>query len=148
MKSSRMVHLSDDQINDIAQDLDSGFVCYINIRTGEHLTVPNDYDSWDTDAFDADVAEVKKHKKLYLEIEPPMSGDSFRIMEGFIDSLPANAHGLQARLIEALNKPKPFRNFKYVIDNSGPYREQWFAYKNQQLIEFVKRELGIERNED
>ena len=143
-----MIRLSDDKIKDIAQDLDCGFVCYINIRNGEHLTIPSDYDSFDTDAYDEDLAEVEKNNKLYLQIEPPMSGDSFRIMEGFIYSLPDQANQLRNQLIEALNNRKPFRNFKYLIDNSGQYREQWFAFKNQKLIEFVENHLAGEPDED
>ena len=77
-----------------------------------------------------------------------MPGESLRIMEGFIYSLPDQAHELKTRLTQALNNAKPFRNFKYIIDNSGQYREQWFAFKSQQLIELVKIRLGTELNED
>ena len=143
-----MVALSDDKIYDIAQYLGFGFVCYINIRTGEHLTIPNRYEFGDTDAFDEDLSEIKKNSKRYLKIEPPMSGESFRIMEAFIYSLPDQAQGLKTRLIRALNNRKPFRNFKEVIDNSGQYREQWFAFKNQELIEFVKGHLRTDPNEE
>jgi hypothetical protein len=59
-----------------------------------------------------------------IEIEPPMPGESFRIMEDFIYSLPENAHELKSKLVQALNRRKPFQNFKYVIDGSGKYRDQ------------------------
>lgn len=45
------------------------------------------------------------------------SHDSFQIMAGFADSLDDTR--LQDKLINALNKSKPFRNFKWQIDNSG-----------------------------
>lgn len=138
-----MVSLSTDQIKDIAQDLDCGFICYINIQTGEYTAVPKDY-HWDTDAFDDVVAEIKKKRKLYFEIEPPMPGELFRFMEYFIDTLPDQEYKLKEKLIEALSQPKPFQHFKYVIDNSGPYRDHWFAFKNQQFIEFVKRHLKFD----
>ena len=143
-----MLQLSEEKIKDIAQDLDIGFICYINIHTGEHLTIPNDYDSFDTDSFDEEVKEVKKNHKLYLKIEPPMSRDSFRIMNGFIDSLPDKAHRLKNQLTEALHNRKPFANFKYIVDHSGQYREKWFAFKNQQFIEFVKNHLKGDEDDD
>ena len=143
-----MLHLSEAKIKEIPQDLDVGFVCYINIRTGEHLTIPNDYDSFDTDSFDDVVAEVEKNEKLYLKIEPPMSRESFRIMNGFIDSLPSHAHRLKDQLAEALHNRKPFANFKNIVDHSGQYREKWFAYKSEQFIEYVKNHLRGDEEED
>lgn len=58
-------------------------------------------------------------------------------MEDFADELPDNTR-IKVTLIEALNKRKPFREFKYEIDNSGDYRQLWFDFKNQKMIEYVK----------
>lgn len=58
-------------------------------------------------------------------------------MEDFTDGLPDNTR-IKVTLIEALNKRKPFREFKYEIDNSGDYRQLWFDFKNQKMIEYVK----------
>ena len=58
-------------------------------------------------------------------------------MEDFTDELPDNTR-IKVTLIEALNKRKPFREFKYEIDNSGDYRQLWFDFKNQKMIEYVK----------
>ena len=44
---------------------------------------------------------------------------------------------LKDELIKALNRKKPFREFKFVIDNSGIYRQQWFDFKHEQLIQWV-----------
>jgi uncharacterized protein UPF0158 len=144
-----MVPLSDDKIKDIAQDLDCGFICYINIQTGEHLTIPKEYDSFEADgAFDEDVAKVEKNKELYLKIEPPKSGEAHRIMQEFAYSLPDQIYHLKGKLIEALDNRKPFRNFKFIIDNSGEYREKWFAFREQQLIKFLKNHLAEVTDQD
>jgi len=37
-----------------------------------------------------------------------------------------------------LSRKHPFRNFKNIIDNSGPYRQELFDYKSQRYIEWVK----------
>ena len=47
---------------------------------------------------------------------------------------------LQDRLINALNKSKPFQNFKRQIDNSGEYRQFWFDFKKKRYIEWVKEQ--------
>ena len=41
-----------------------------------------------------------------------------------------------------LSKKKPFREFKFVIDNSGAYRQEWFDFKNRKLEEFVRNRLN------
>jgi hypothetical protein len=45
--------------------------------------------------------------------------------------------------VTALNKSKPFRNFKWVIDNSGAYRNQWFEFKKNRYIEYVKEQIEV-----
>ncbi|MEH3112963.1 UPF0158 family protein [Pedobacter terrae] len=64
----------------------------------------------------------------YREIEQPDSRESFRMMEEFLDELPDNTR-IKVKLIEALSKRKPFREFKYELDNSGEYRQLWFDLK-------------------
>ncbi len=49
-----------------------------------------------------------------------------------------DSNKLKTKLINALNKRKPFREFKFVIDNSGEYRQKWFDFKNEQLQQWVK----------
>ncbi len=61
-------------------------------------------------------------------------------MEDFAENLNENKQ-LQGRLLYALNKRKPFREFKFIIDNSGDFRQQWFDFKNNWQQEFVEQEL-------
>jgi hypothetical protein len=68
------------------------------------------------------------------------SRDSFDLMADFTESV--DSRELRDSLINALNKKHPFRNFKWVVDNSGPYRQKWFDFKNQSLIEWVEKKLG------
>jgi len=46
----------------------------------------------------------------------------------------------RAKLITALSDSNPFRHFKTIIDNSN-YRQEWFAFKDQWYLEYVKQEL-------
>lgn len=51
------------------------------------------------------------------------------------------------KLINALNRTKPFHNFKWQIDNSGEYRQQWFDFKKMRYMQWVKEQIDF-KNED
>jgi len=55
-------------------------------------------------------------------------------MEYFIDEIDDN--NLQNRLINALNRRKPFANFKYIVETSK-YRQQWFDFRQKQWEYYV-----------
>jgi len=63
-------------------------------------------------------------------MERPQSSESIEIMEEFMNQL-ADNNKLKDRLINVLNRKKPFREFKFEIDNSGIYRQQWFDIKKR-----------------
>jgi hypothetical protein len=67
------------------------------------------------------------------------SHESFDIMADFAENV--DSRELRDSLINALNRKHPFQNFKWVVDNSGPYRQKWFDFKNQRLIEWVEKKL-------
>lgn len=48
---------------------------------------------------------------------------------------------IQENLIRALNRSKPFRNFKDEIDYSGDYRQQWFRFKEQAYANWVQTQI-------
>lgn len=57
-------------------------------------------------------------------------------MENFANSLPETV-GLKNQLVFALSNKKPFRQFKYLVDASGIYGDQWFAFKEERLKHWV-----------
>jgi hypothetical protein len=67
-----------------------------------------------------------------ITIHPPDSDESFEIMEDFAEYKATGR--LQQQLFDALNRKKPFRNFKNLIDNSDS-RQDWFDYKQLRLEE-------------
>ncbi len=136
-----MINLTNDQIKEIAEQLDCGMRCYINKETGEIISVLN-FESWQTDdrePWEDVLNELEEHWDKYIEIERMESHESFEIMADFANS--ADSRELRNSLINALNKKHPFQNFKWVVDNSGPYRQKWFNFKNQCLIEWVEKKL-------
>ncbi len=138
-----MINLTKDQIKEIAGQLDCGMRCYINKETGEIKTVLN-FESWQTDDREPwqDVLnELDENLDKYFEIERMESHDSFKIMADFTETV--DSRELRDSLIYALNRKHPFQNFKWVVDNSGPYRQKWFEFKDQRLIEWVKDQLEV-----
>lgn len=137
-----MTKLTQEQIKEIAEQLGCGFSCHYNIKTNDLLFIPDleNYLDEELDAWADDLKKIKKDKKNYKTIDPPKSSDSFEIMVQFIGTLPDDLK-LKDVLSTALAKRKPFQEFKFAIDNSGDYRQNWFDFKNEMLVEWVKNEL-------
>ena len=147
-----MVNITNDKIKEISQNLYAGMRSFYNKETGDIKILPdNQSDMYlDQDTWADDIEEIDSEFKKYIVFEVMPSFESFKIMEGFIEEI--DNKKLQNRLINALNRSKPFRNFKYEIDNSGEYRQMWFDFKGQKYFEWVKDQVDamnftVEENE-
>jgi hypothetical protein len=49
---------------------------------------------------------------------------------------------IRDRISYALKRSKPFRNFKYEVDYNEEVRQQWFQFKEQRYIDYVKTYLS------
>tara|TARA_R110002050_G_scaffold4573_1_gene22085 strand:+ start:64504 stop:64923 length:420 start_codon:yes stop_codon:yes gene_type:complete len=135
--------ISDKIIEEIADNLDSGMRCYLHMKTGDLKIIINE-DKWigaDTEAWEDDIEEIDSNWTDYIEFEGMDSHESFKIMVDFTENV--DNEKLQYRLKNALNKLKPFQNFKWEIDNSGDYRQEWFDFKKMRYIEYVKRQIEL-----
>jgi len=133
-----MLTVTEQQIKEIAEQLDCGFRSFWHKPTGELLYIPdfnNDPFSV-TEFYKDDLEKLDNNFSDYIEIEKPTSTNNFEIMANFTEQLNDNK-ALKSELINALNKKKPFREFKFVIDNAGVYRQQWFDFKHLQLKQWV-----------
>lgn len=136
-----MIKLTKDQIKEVAEQLDCGFKCYVNKETGTIQSVIN-FDKWlggDEDPWTEVTKELEENWDKYIEVDGMESKDSFNVMADFAENV--DSVELRESLIKALNRKHPFQNFKWVIDNSGPYRQKWFDFKNQRYIEWVEDQL-------
>ena len=137
-----MINLTNQQINEIASDLDMGFKVCIHKITGEILNFPDELRMDvhpDEDAFVEDREKYKKNSDDYVEIEAMNSTESFDVLEGFAEQV--NDKNLQAKLYAVLKRDRPFRRFKDLIDYEDDYRTSWFEYKNKKDIEWVTRQI-------
>jgi hypothetical protein len=135
--------MTPEQVNEIAQQLDCGFRCFWGIDNNEMIFIPDfDRNGWEVEGWEQDIAKIDNNPGKYFAIDPPESRDSFRIMADFAESLPDNEI-VKVKLIAALNHKGPFSNFKFEIDNSGPYRQQWFDFKQKKLEEYVLDQVDM-----
>lgn len=138
-----MIKISKVLLKEIADYLDVGMRCFINKETGPLVTIP-DSDSWvgfDEELWEDVTNELEENWDKYVDLPGMESHESFDLVADFTETI--NDEDLRTALINVLNKRHPFRNFKWVIDNSGPYRQKWFDFKNQRLIHWVKDQLDV-----
>lgn len=132
-----MTPITDQQIEQIAAELQTGMLCYLNTKTGEIIFVPNEDLVYDTKGWE------EAFKKLdtdfnFREIEKPNSKEQFIIMEDFVLGLPDDK--LKLELLDVLDDEKPFRNFRKAIDKSH-LRNEWLAFNSQKLMQWIKEEV-------
>jgi len=134
-----MLKLNDDQIKEIAGLLDCGMICFFHTENGTIESYPDDMDLVDDHELWQEIIdkiELDFHK--YIKFEKMDSSQSFKVMVDFIDQL--NSHEFKLKLVDILNHSKPFRHFKYAIDNSD-YRQDWFDHKNKMYVNWIKEQL-------
>ncbi len=137
-----MKSLTQTQIKEIAENLDCGMKCYLNIETNQLLFYPEMLDFDDEDHaqyWENEVEEMTTNFSSYQEIEKPNSAKSFTIMEDFADSHPLDP-AFRIKLKTVLELKKPFANFKICIDQSD-YRNDWFEFKNNWMQNWVQSQL-------
>jgi hypothetical protein len=134
-------------VSEIADGIDAGFVCFLNMDTLEVEDVPKEMviDPEDYElitGISPEEADLKYPTwENVLTFEPLQSNESFDIMRKFTERMADQK--LQSKLIYALNNRKPFANFKFIIDNSQ-YRQEWFDFKKHCLEIHVKELLSME----
>lgn len=129
------------QIEEIAGNLECGMRCFFHLKTGEIETLLN-LDHWiegDDEFWEEEAQRIEENIDDYFEFEGMESHESYQIMADFAKSV--DDKRLQIDLENALSRRKPFQNFKWEIDNSGEYRQQWFDFKKMRFIQWVVDQL-------
>ncbi len=133
---------------EVADSLTAGFVCFINPETLETEDIPQHALENYTAMTGVGVEDFNlKHYEWEkcIKIESPASYYSYHIMERFAEKVPDA--GMRERLTDALNRKKPFANFKRIIDDSD-YRQDWFGFRQARLEEYVYEALTNEIDEE
>jgi hypothetical protein len=136
--------LSNKILNEIADNMEVGFKCFVHKRTHEIIAIPDENRFPGTDINDEENAWADDIRKIdenpdYIEIDSMESSDSFQVMEDFALSLPDGA--TKIRLLTVLEGHKPFANFNHQIHNAAEEKEQWFKFRREREIEWLKNQL-------
>jgi Uncharacterised protein family (UPF0158) len=76
-------------------------------------------------------------KDRFLIINPPHSGDNWGWMEKFVLNEIEDSD-MQEKLVNAISNSKPFRRFRAILDNSEEHLQQWYAFRDKCLKEFIE----------
>ena len=137
-----MLTFTTDEIKEISEQLDCGFRAFYHKQTGELIFVPDSDKHLDMDAraCQDELHKLDENFEDYQEVYAMEASDSFKVMAEFTEQLADKK--LQEKLINALSRKGPFRHFKFIIDNSGAYRQLWFDFKDKRYIEWVEDQLN------
>jgi hypothetical protein len=78
-----------------------------------------------------DLPEDLEDNPRYLLIDPLDSHEAFQIMEDFVDNLGATTEADKLR--DALNRRKPFRQFKDTLHEYTDLSDAWYAFEEKEL---------------
>lgn len=147
------VNISPEKIKEIAEQLDLGMKCFYHIPTGELEYFPDElkgHAGFDEELWEDSINKVEENYLEYIPFEGMESHESFRIIEDFVSMIADEK--VRQRFEDAIGYRKPFQNFKQLLLGYPVLREQWFAYKDQCYIEFVKGQAEAynfsQRNEE
>jgi hypothetical protein len=134
--------ITDKTITEIAEYFECGEICFYNTETEEIEHYPTEIDLFgdEPDPWQDVKDKIDQNIGIYQKCEPMESNQSFDVMQHFIPKI--DNPELRDKLSEILSRNKPFRNFKFAIDDSGEYRQLWFDHSFEENKVWVKKQLS------
>jgi len=127
-------------------------IWFLDISKKEVIFISDEYGSWlDEEITDEQINEEENEtEKMFLqdkkrisddpdnfiEIPKAESHEAFQIMEDFTEQL--SDERMQDNLVRALNRPKPFHNFRFVLDEDNDVLQQWYKFRDAAYLEKAK----------
>ena len=122
-------------------ELSEDYRC-LNILTGEmHIVLEevvraidnnneDDLSDWQKDEVEI-TKKILNNENQFLDIPKIESRDSYRWMEGFIETIENTA--LAEGLNDAINRKNPFRRFKEILSEYDKENESWFRFYSDKI---------------
>lgn len=89
--------------------------------------------------------QLEQTPERFVEVERVHSSESFRIMQDFVETV--EDEKIVEALATALEKRRPFRQFKDALHNYPDELTRWYAYHEMRLKEIAEAWLEAERLE-
>ena len=111
----------------------SGFASlhYIDLFKGEVVSPDNE---------DSISYEDVENEDRYFPIEPITSHDGYDIMQDF--AALEESDEIRGHLIDALERKKPFRNFKHALADYPDIEKKFYEYKGNRLKKILRARLA------
>ena len=117
---------------------------YLDRETGEFIPITEEYMAIDEE--DEESEEYQEYIRVtedetgrYLYIEPMESHEAYKIMENFIWSLGDTKAADD--LANAIQKRRPFYNFKETLYMYPELVDKWYAYKEESILVVAREYL-------
>ncbi len=136
------VNITPEKIKEIAQDIDCGMKCFYHITTGDIESYPDElkgHAGFEEEMWEDSINRVENNYKEYIAFEGMESHESFRLIETFISNIADDKTSLYFK--EAINRRKPFQQFKFCLQEYADLQQQWYQFKNEELIKWVDDQL-------
>lgn len=140
------MNLTEKDIKEIASELDIGMICFYHPPTGEIESYPDPDDIlFEPEPWQEIMDKIDNDFDNYVRFEKMSSRQGYGVMEDFALSL--NDENFKKKCLNLLQRRKPFHNFKDLVEFSD-YREDWFAFKNQASIDWVKKQMEMNTEDE
>src|SRR5690554_7705410 len=104
-------------IGAMADELDMGMQCFYHIPTGAFESHPDtSHSGFEPEWWQEVMDKIEADRSNYFELERMGSREDYKIMEDF--AYAQRDEDFKDKLLNLLQEPKPFRNFRYEVDNS------------------------------
>jgi hypothetical protein len=134
--------LTEEQVNDISEDLQQGFKVYINRETGETRSIYDfGYLSGVPDPWEEELNRIKKNWRNHIEIRGMEPWEVFEIMEDFVQEIINKEDN--TLLHDALKDKRSFTKFRTLVEGSE-YKKSWFTFRKYRYLRYVQNKLRKE----
>lgn len=132
------------QITEIAENLDAGLHCYIDLNDWTVASIPDpkrhnrDDESWD-DSTKKLPADAPKDKRNLLILRGVPKMENHQIMNRFIPTVDANT--VKDQLRAATRKKRAYKKFKDVLYKFPTVQQDWFDFNISALSDYIYRRI-------
>lgn len=131
------------QITEIAENLDAGLHCHIDLNDWTIESIPDpkrhnqDNEKWPTENEEPEDSPKDNRRLLILRGVPKMENQ--QIMHRFIPTVDSNT--IQDQLRSATKKKRAYKKFKDILYKFPTVQQEWFDFNITALSEYVKRRM-------
>lgn len=147
-----MAKLSPEQIDEIAENIDMGMICFYHITSGRIITlipqvteINSDYSglySEDELKERNQLDDIEAHLDEYIPFEKMSSRNAFDVMRAF--ALSNNHDTIKENLLLSLEKQHPFQSFKTALYSlPKEISSEWYAFKTKKNRRWVEEQLEL-----